>query len=328
MVDATLQSFRATSDATVEWLLASSREDGSLSEANDEPRSYAKAPLLLLLAGHGRRCQRMLDHLAGRHQRPDGSFVAGVVEEDPSVDGWLVIGSQRAGRFDLARVGWAHLRRYAHPGLGGFCRSGHHSGDGDNIVDLATTAQLGLAALYCGELPLALAAGHCLRLFWERQADRSRLRLQMDDAGDLLETWNARKIRNQVINPEKPDQNWAALGYAIAFLVQLGRATGNASHLSTAHLRTARSFASFVLEGDRFERVLASHTAHGLGWGLALLARVTGESDYREFAWRIAGALRERQEPDGTWLPDADPRSRFEQSIEAALWLREIAQLG
>ena len=52
MGDATLQSFRAASDATVEWLLAGSREDGSLSEANDGSCCYVKAPLLLLLTGH------------------------------------------------------------------------------------------------------------------------------------------------------------------------------------------------------------------------------------------------------------------------------------
>lgn len=334
MADALLDSFQAASDRTVAWLLAQQRDDGSLGDQRDDVAFYYKVPLLLLLSGHQRACYRMLDFVADRFQEPHGGFSSTIerktidpvlTEYDAYIDGWLAMAAQRAGRFDLARPAWAHLRRYSHPGLGGFCLGGRYRGDGQDVIELLSTAHLGLVALYCGELPLALAAGHCLRRFWERQPDPDRLLLRMDDAGEFIREWPDAAAGLHVVDRRATGQAWFFVGYPIAFLVQLARATGNAAHLATAHLGAAKGFASFLLEsGD----VLATeHFSHKVGWGMALLARSTGDARYRELALTIGRGMLERQSEAGTWLDEGPEHTRFEQSAEVALWLRKIATL-
>jgi hypothetical protein len=330
MIDDPRDTFASAARRTVDWLLSQQLDDGSLGAERRDLACYYKAPLLLQLGGHGRAAHRMLDFVARKFQQQDGSFANSL---DPSLaiypsysDGWLAMAAQRNGRFELARPAWAHLRRFGHPGFGGFCLAGHYRGDGSDVVELLTTAHLGMTALYCGELPLALAAGHCLRRFWEHQPDpENRLLVRMDDAGEFIDRWPDETANLHVIDSRSADQAWYFIGYPIAFLVMLARATGNSANLARAHLQTAKAFAGFAERCG--ESLITDPFAHQVAWGLGLLARVSDEARHRELAYTIGRSMVERQREAGTWLDEEPDHHRVDQSVESALWLLELATM-
>jgi hypothetical protein len=249
-----------------------------------------------------------------------------LTEYEAHIDGGLAMCAHRAGRFELARPAWAHLRRFANPGYGGFCLAGHYRDDGSDVIELLTTAHLGMTALFCGELPLALAAGHCLRRFWEHQREsETRLLLRMDAAGEFIVDWPAEAASVHVVDSSKPDQAWFFIGYPIAFLVMLANATGNSANLARAHLATAKAFAGFA---DRCrDALIDDHHAHAVAWGLGLLTKVSGEAKHRELAHAIAQRMIERQSDAGTWFDASPDLERVDRSVEAALCLFELSSM-
>lgn len=330
----TRDTFSAAALRTADWLLSQQLDDGSLGSQRSDLAYYCKVPQLLQITGHARAAHRMLGYVARNFQQHDGRFANSASEKtrDPVsseyaayVDSWVAIAAHRAGRFELARPAWAHLRRFANPGFGGFCLARRYCGDGSDVIELLTTAHLGMAALFCGELPLALAAGHCLRRFWEQQPQpERRLLLRMDDAGELIVDWPDAAARLHVVDASKPGQAWFFVGYPIAFLVLLASATGNSANLARAHLATAKAFAGFA---ERCGGALLSDDhAHAVAWGLGLLAGVSGDSSHRELAHAIAEGLVARQS-DGTWQNAASDLERVDQSAEAALCLFELASM-
>lgn len=322
-------TFLSAAVRAVDSLLRHQQDDGSLGSERSDLAYYSKVPQLLLLTGHARAAHRMLDHVARSFQQPDGRFANSPTEktQDPvlteyeaCLDTWLAIAAQRAGRFELARPAWAHLRRFANPGYGGFCLAGHYRGDGSDVVELLTTAQIGMTALFCGELPLALAAGHCLRRFWEQQPEpERRLLSHMDDAGDFIADWPE-------ASPDgKPRHAGLLVGYPIAFLVMLANASGNSANLARAHVATAKAFAKFAERGA--DDLLADDRAHTVAWALGLLHRISGEAKYRELAHAIAHGLVARQSDAGTWQDAASELERFDQTAETALCLFELGSM-
>jgi hypothetical protein len=328
-------TFSAAARRAVDWLLSQQLDDGSLGSERRDLAYYCKAPQLLQITGHARAAHHMLDYVARNFQQQDGRFANSATEKtsDPVlteyegyIDGCLAIAAHRTGRFELARPAWAHLRRFANPGYGGFCLAGHYRGDGSDVIELLTSAHLGMTALFCGELPLALAAGHCLRRFWEQQPDpERRLLLLMDDAGEFILDWPDDAASKHVIDNSKPRQAWSFVGYPIAFLVMLANATGNSANLARAHLATARAFAGFAERcGDA---LLVDSNAHEVAWGLGLLAKVSGESRYRELAHAIGHSLIARQTAAGTWQDASPDLERVDQTAETALCLFEMASM-
>lgn len=326
-------TFSSAALRTADWLLSQQLDDGSLGSDRSDLAYYYKAPQLLQITGHARAAHRMLDYVARNFQQQDGRFANSATEKtrdpvlaeyEPCIDSWLAIAAHRAGRFELARPAWAHLRRFANPGYGGFCLAGHYRGDGSDVIELLTTAQLGMTALFCGELPLALAAGHCLRRFWEKQPEpERRLLSHMDDAGEFIPDWPDAVMHAD--GGSKPRPAWFFVGYPIAFLVMLANATGNSANLARAHLATARAFARFAERGGA--DLLTDHRAHSVVWGLGLLAGVTGKSSYRELAEAIAQNLVAQQSDAGTWQDAASDLERVEQSVETAVCLFELASM-
>lgn len=328
-------TFSSAARRAVDWLLSQQLDDGSLGPGRNDLGYYCKVTQLLQITGHARATHRMLDHVARNFQQPDGRFANSSSEKssarvfseyEATLDGWLAIAAHRAGRFELARPAWAHLRRFANPGYGGFCLDGHYRGDGHDIIELLTTAQLGMTALFCGELPLALSAGHCLRRFWEQQPEpEHRVLMRMDDTGEFIVDWHPRHAGSHVLEGREPNQSWYFVGYPIAFLVMLANATGNSANLARAHVVTAKAFAGFA-ERHR-DQLMASPHAHAVAWGLTLLAKVSGEPSYAEFAHALAESLVARQSDAGTWHDHSGDMERVDRTAETALCLFEMSSL-
>lgn len=327
--------FSSAARRAVEWLLSQQLDDGSLGPGREDLGHYCKPAQLLQITGHARATHRMLDHVAREFQQPDGRFANSSSEKSSArvfseyeacLDGWLAIASHRAGRFELARPAWAHLRRFANPGYGGFCLDGHYRGDGHDIIEVLTTAQLGMTALFCGELPLALSAGHYLRRFWEQQPEpEHKLLLRMDDSGECIVDWHKRQAGVHVLDGREPNQGWHFLGYPIVFLCMLASSTGSSANLARAHVVTAKAFAQFA-ERHR-DALLASPQSYAVAWGLGLLAKLSGESSYAEFAHAIGRSLVARQSAAGTWQDTSGDLERVDQTAETALCLFEMSAI-
>jgi cation transport regulator ChaB len=105
----------------------------------------------------------------------------------------------------------------------------------------------------------------------------------------------------------------------------LANATGNSANLARAHLQTAKAFAGFA-ERSR-DALLAENKTHSVAWGLALLARVTGEPSYRELAHAIAQSLVAQQSEKGTWHNTSLDLERVDQTAETALCLFEMSSI-
>jgi hypothetical protein len=184
------------------------------------------------------------------------------------------------------------------------------------------TAHLGLNALYLGESGLAEDAGRALQRFVALQpSPETRFFLRMVGAGALQTDFPAEAAGLHVIAADQPGQAWFFIGYPMAFLARLYRATGASEHLSTArgYLEYAERCAPHLV---------GEHFAHKVAWGAAELASVTGDSTPRALSAEITRNLITAQESDGGWMAGQPMHTRLDQSAEVAIWLLEIAALG
>ena len=314
----------------VDRLAARIGPDGALGEDCTDLACVYKLPYLMQLAGRPAEAQRLLEHVRTRFLRPDGELRTSdaIKTADPVlalypgyIDGWIAMAAQRIGRFDLSYPLWRRLRGFWSPALDGFTIE-PVSVSTDTAIEVLTCAHLGLAALYLGEPDLARGAGRALKRFLDLQpSPESRFYLRIAGDGKLQTDFPAEAAGLHVIQADEPGQAWFFIGYPMAFLVRLSRATGEA-----AHLATARGYFAFAERCAR--RMVAEHFAHKVAWGAAELAAATGEAAAHALSAEIARHLVAAQGSDGTWLADQPLHTRIDQSAEVAIWLLEIASLA
>ncbi len=313
-----------------DWLEGQLDETGSFGPEAQDLAAYYKAPAAMHRAGRTRAAVRLLEHVRATYQQPDGDFLTrpGLKTDDPVLsqypgymNGWLTMGAHLSGRFDVSLRGWAFFRDYRDPSSGASVLEGPWSEGTTSPREMLMTAHLGLAALYLGELPVAMAAGEALLRFLEVQpAPTERLYLRVDGAGAPVTSFPAEAAFFHVVEASSAGQGWFFVGYPIAFLSLLYGATSDARHLEGA-----RSYADFTLRCG--ERLTSEHFGHKVGWGAALLARATGLARYRILAEAVALNLLATQASDGGWLPTEPRVSRLDQSAEVIQWLLGISSL-
>ena len=132
---------------------------------------YYKAPYLLFISGKIEEANRVLSYIHKTFGREDGDFTTSkegksdnvaFVEYWAYMNGWIALTAQKMGRFDVAYPAYDYLQTFFHPKLEGFTTR-HPYGQGDNMVDILTTAHLGLVALYFGNQKKARAAGQLIQ---------------------------------------------------------------------------------------------------------------------------------------------------------------------
>lgn len=319
---------RRSAETATQWILDHLKIDGSLGEAVSDLSAYYKLPMLFALTGRPRDAHRVLGHINAAFGRSEGGFRTeeervtahrALADAPGAISAWVALAALRAGRFDLALPAYAHLGRFVEPTVGGAAHL--EVAAGDPVIDVAATAQVGLAALYFGEHGRAVACGKALAAMLDAQsAPEARMLLRMSPDGQWALPLDGAPAEAYAIEKGRPDQMFSLLGHPIGFATQLYRATGEASALDVA-----RRYAQFAL--DCGDALAASHYAHAVGWGVALAWRATGDGRHRELAEAIADQLIESQEEDGGWLSNDPPALRFDQSAEAAIWLTELSAL-
>lgn len=329
MSEALARACRRTAEQATRWILGQLKQDGSFGDEVTDLAAFYKLPTLLVLTGRLRDAHRVLDHVTAAFARNDGDFAteeeaitadANLAEYPGSISGWIGLAALRAGRFDIAMPAYGHFCRYHDARTGGATLAGPRGGDDDPIETLMT-AQLGQAALFFGEHERARACGKALAAMLDAQPaidDRLLLRWGRDQL--FVPPGKGEGATLRAIEVGRADQAFHFVGHPIAFLTQLYRATGDA-----APLDTARRYAAFALAcGDA---LTASHFAHAVGWGAALLHRATGDGRHRAMAEAVAEQLIDAQGYDGGWLEDDPLVTRLDQSAEAAIWLTELSAL-
>jgi hypothetical protein len=319
--------YEQAADRSVQWLAAQLHDDGSYGPEADDLACYYKSPYLFQLSGRPREAAVLLSFIRGRFMRADHDFTTSAGHKSDNAafteywaypNGWLAIGAHRMGRFDISYPAFEYLRSGYDSGQGGFC-TGKPAGPGCAVADALTTAHLGLLCLYFGDVQRACSAGNWLARLLRGQPDLDTgLFLRLDRSGHLVRDFPAAMAPFHLVHRREPGQAYFMLGYPVAFLAKLYEATADA-----AQLRTACGYLDFALSctGD----LRSSPASHKVAWGAAILTRLTGERRYRELSATIADHLLDIQDPGGSWLPGEPAHTRFDQTAEIAIWLREIS---
>ena len=318
--------------AAVDWLAAKLGDDGSYGPDTDDLACYYKSPYLFQLSGRPREASRLLTYVRRRFGREDHDFAttAGRKSANAAFDeywaypnGWIAMAAQRMGRFDIAYPAFGYLLSFHDPVSGGFFTN-RSRGDGDRVTDVFTTAHLGLAFLYLGDVERAIGAGRYVVRLLALQRDElsSGFLLRLDRTGSLVRDAPEIPAVFRVVRTGEPNQAYFMIGYPMAFLAKLFMATGDAGFL-----KAAQEYLDFALTCGGNLR--SFYFSHKVAWGAAVLAAVTGDRQPVELATSIADHLLEIQDGSGAWLVDQPMHDSFDQTAEIAIWLLEVsAELG
>lgn len=221
------------------------------------------------------------------------------------------------GRFDISYLGYSYLQSFYCSQLGGF--KTHQPQSNSDVVDILTTAHLGLTSLYFGALEKAQASGNLLQKiislqphldngFYLRINQLEELELEFSDEAKIFYFVSARE----------PNQAYFMIGYPIAFLGKLYLATGN-----DRYLETAKHYLDFATQCH--DSIRSFYFSHKVAWGASIIANLTKEQNYINFCTDIADYLVSLQDSQGLWLQEQPPSTFFDQTAEIAIWLKEIS---
>jgi hypothetical protein len=282
------------------WLVKHQNPDGSWIGL-DGPKvdAYYKASWALMATGQPTAAHRALNYAQQHFLTADGDFLPRGHPWLTEVhylypNAYLIIGSMIAGRYEIATPGIRFLLSNQNPDHGGFYSRRTDPGQ-RNLSDTMSAGAAGLACLAAGEIDAARRVADYLayivdlqpapddRFFTTIEAD-GRLRTDVkDDAESFL----------RIIDVQKENQCWYAVGLPFAYLSQLAEATCEARYRELAQW-----YFDFQLRCVDPWDGLSSGKA---GWGCAMLYRITGEERYRDIALHIAHKIISRQNPDGGW---------------------------
>ena len=278
------------------FLRGMQRRDGSTARAGSVWGYYSQ-PLALLSGGSPEDwscANRCLDFVRREHVTAAGTVG---VEPLPYVGDlyvypYLIRGAATWGRTDLSVTLARSLARFQDP-----CGGIRYRIEAPGLIDPATTAHGGIALLATGHLQHAQRAGRfLLRLH----------RMQRDPADRYLTVWDTRcdapvadcdsgadmpwgsgsALRRD--NPEGGNAYWD-IGYIIAFLTALSRATGSHEYLGAAR-EMFDLFDGYAGFADHVWKT---------PWACAALHQATGEPRYLAAAVRMADRIVDAQQADG-----------------------------
>jgi hypothetical protein len=322
-----LQKYKYGSEKAVQWLMSHFEEDGSYGSSIQDLASYYKSPYLLYLSGKVEESYQLLTYIKNKFMQDNGDFVTAedIKSENEAfgeywayINGWLALTAQKLGRFDIAYPAYQYLTSFYHPKHGGFTTNKPY-GQADNVVDVLSTAHLGLTALYFGDLEKANSAGELLQRFVSMQPDiKQGFYLRLNDAGKIITDFPQQASIFFKVSTLQPDQAYFMVGYPIAFLGKLYQATHDRRYLDTA-----KRYLDFAF--NCHDNLRTCHFSHKVAWGAAIVAKLTGEQRFADLATDITDYLLNIQDTKGGWLQEQPAHTSFDQTAEIAIWLREIA---
>jgi hypothetical protein len=321
-----LKPYHQSADKAIDWLSCQLQNDGSYGANIRDLASYYKSPYLFYVAGKLEAANCVLSHIKKAFMQADADFSTSIGAKSENAafheywaypNAWIALAAQKMGRFDVAYPAYHYLKSFYHPQSGGFTT--HRPTSQPNTIDILTTAHLGLTALYLGELEKAKRAGALLQTMEAMQPNRAiEFLLRQDENGQLITQYPQAMAIFFSVSATQPNQAYFMIGYPIAFLAKLYRATSNLTYLETA-----KRYLEFAMSCQGNLRTF--HFSHKIAWGAAMVANLTQETQCAEFATAIADYLVSIQDPSGAWLQEEPAHTSFDQTAEIAIWLKEIS---
>ena len=318
------------------WLTSQLGDDGSFGPEAFDLRSYYKAPAALAVAGRVEEAHRVAGFVKKTLMKPDGDFRSDGRKSEAEyfaqhryayLNGWLVLGLHRIGRFDMSVPGMDYIRTFQDQEYGGFLSAVDESfRPVSGRQDLASTCSCGMAALFCGQVAVASRAGDFLIHLVQIQPDFSRALYTHFIPGHGVVTQIAPEDLAQRVCRIGPayEPYWLP-GFATGFLAKLYLAT-----CEQRYLEAAQRYSEFFLRcpEDRFCTYMSGKAA----WACAVLYRITGEACLLDNVHHVVQYIVRTQRPDGTWLnrPFYDDMAKqplsqtFDITAELPYWLCEI----
>lgn len=322
-----LEKCQQSSHRALAWLTQKMQFDGSYGREIVDLACYYKSPYLFYLSGKSEEASLILRTIKTRFLQFDGDFKTSshLKSENDAFEeywaytnAWIAIAAQKMGQFDMATRAYRYLQSFFHEKNGGFTTNKPY-GKSNNVVDVLTTAHLGLAALYFGEIDKAKNAGNLLKKFILMQPGLDNgFYLRLDNNDELITNYAIEKEIFYQVSAVKPLQAYFMIGYPIAFLGKLYQASDEDGYLDCA-----RKYLDFAL--GCHENIREFYFSHKVAWGSAIVANLTKETKYVDFTKSIVDYLLSIQDTSGAWLKDEPPYISFDQTAEIAIWLKEIS---
>ena len=332
--DTQLNRYQQCIAKTVQW--AHSRYGKILQET--DLQSHYKAPAFWAAVGDAAMAGRHRKIICDRFLRSDGDFrmaedVKGfekfactTVNQYIYPNGWLIVGMQKAGAYDVVQKALEFILRFQDPRHGGF----YYAFDpktkqiDKSLMDSSSTSSAGMALLMAGRLAEARRAGDfILRLLdLQPQPDQYYFSCMRPDGAlhtDVFATedqWDPNSRKQKCLSAQADGLNeltWL-IGKPTKFLTRLYTATGQAKYLEGAK----KAFFFFhKLHPNAWKNYASCKTM----WAGAELYRITGETVFADTATRLLDFYCQTQAPSGAWVHTLWYKSEEEQTF---CWTADI----
>lgn len=299
------------------------QEDGSYGDKVKDIACYYKSPMMFILSGKPELAKKVLNYAKSHFLQSNGDFLTctdvksanGAYTEFWSyTNGWFIRSAQRLSYHSIIDVTTAYLDSFSHTS-GGFLT--HKPDSGDGVMDILTTAHLGLLNLERGNISRAEEAGRFLCRALDIQPNLGKgifLRLNKDET--IITSFSEKNAPLHIVSKTEPGQLYFMIGYPMAYLGLLYETTAK-----TEYLDSAKKYLDFALTCH--EDIFTSGFSHKVAWAASLLYKHIEKPSYLIAVQRIVKHFIDSQTAEGIWYAD-DINNAYDQSAEIACWFIEI----
>ena len=335
MTEPDIEAFRACTKRVTDWFVSTLEPDGTIRDELDLI-AYYHAPNLLAVTDRSVEAQRMANWLVKNALADDGDFryenaKGGIIQPSMQwnyINGWLVWGLGRLGRFDLTERAAGFLEGFQDDATGGFLTAADPESGFQPVadaVDMGSTCAGALGMIYSGRWTAALRAGEFLLHTLEEQGRAEAFHCRFRSDGSAITDFPDEQAYVSIVRFEEPKQAYWYFGFSARILALLHRATGRKDFLDGA--------LGYIDVFDRCHEDRWEHWANDkIAWASAALYQATGESVHRERVGRCFNPIVQAQRDDAVWhwetfFPRYDDQPRgitIELALEFAFLLHEI----
>ena len=294
--------------AGARWLASHQREDGRFGDEEDI-NGYYKCAYSLRVAGEPAASGRCLDRIVSRYMTSDGDFMNDTADPGHRTVGnytarfcqiypnfWILRAACVLNRFDVADKVFSFLLTCQDEASGGvYYQVNRESG----LFESNATACVCVSGLLRGRLDIAKKAADALLRWKGLQKDAERFYIRWNP-GDGLRTAEFDEADKKffVVDSTQAAQLYWLVGLPMAALAKLYQVVGERKYLEC-------SIALYDFLMSCNPDVFGSPPIGKLGWGSAILYRITGDTRYLETNRKITRYYLDTQHKDGYWLAPA-----------------------